>query len=481
MSVQLPDGLTAAYATLRDPARPSLGPVVAEVSERVRGRRLMPWQRYVADVACELDPEHPGEWWYHTVMVSVPRQAGKSDLVGAIHLHRMLAFADHRAVMTAQTGKDAGKRWRSYVDDIPAVEDSGVEVLRGKGAERLTYAPTGAYLEPYPPTDSAIHGDAIDLESADECWAYTPEQGTAIEAAVKPAQATRRLAQSWRLSTRGSEATSGGWWDEKLAHGRAATRDPGARVAFFEFSADPDLADRDPYGDATLAYHPAIGYTQSLRRLRALGDGLPLAEWRRAFLNLPTAGDDKAAFDVAMWTSRAIPETDPAAQHRRPGDTVIAYDASRDGTGATIAAAWLDDDGDPVTVIAWSGNDVRELEPRLRYLWADGYRRIVADPTGPTRLIAETLAADGIGQTGAYSDYQDACQALIDRSRDGTVSHVQAGCVVSAIDVARLRVTNRGVDFDAAKSDGPIDALRATALAVWAAGKYLSKPVLQIW
>jgi len=105
-------------------------------------------------------------------------------------------------------------------------------------------------------------------------------------------------------------------------------------------TAAPALADRDPYGDATLAYHPAIGYTQSLRRLRALGDGLPLAEWRRAFLNLPTAGDDKAAFDVAMWTARAIPEDDPAAQHRRPGDTVIAYDASRDGTGATIAAAW---------------------------------------------------------------------------------------------------------------------------------------------
>ena len=37
------------------------------------------------------------------------------------------------------------------------------------------------------------------------------------------------------------------------------------------------------------------------------------------------------------------------------------------------------------------------------------------------------------------------------------------------------------MDFDAARSDGPIDALRATALAVWAAGKYLSRPVLQIW
>jgi len=30
----------------------------------------MPWQRYVADVACELDPEHPGEGWYPTVRVS---------------------------------------------------------------------------------------------------------------------------------------------------------------------------------------------------------------------------------------------------------------------------------------------------------------------------------------------------------------------------------------------------------------------------
>ena len=261
----------------------------------------------------------------------------------------------------------------------------------------------------------------------------------------------------------------------------SATKDPGARIAFFEFSADPDLADRDPYGDATLAYHPAIGYTQSLRRLRSLGDGLPIAEWRRAFLNLPTKGDEQAAFDVAMWTERAIPESDPAAQPRRPGDTVIAYDAARDGSAATIAAAWLDEDGDPVTAVAWTGNDVRELEPRLRHLWADGYRRIVADPTGPTRLVAETLAADGIGQTGAYSDYQDACQALIDRARDGTVSHVQSAAVLTAIDKTRIRAVNRGMDFDAARSAGPIDALRATALAVWAAGKYLSRPVLQIW
>ncbi len=456
--VELPGGLTAAYATLRAPERPSLGPVVAEVSRRVRGRELMPWQAYFADVLCELDPDHPGEWWYKKAVVCVPRQAGKSDVIGAVHTHRLLAFADHRAVMTAQTGKDAGKRWRSYVEDIPDVDESGVTVMRGKGAERLTYDKTGSYLEPFPPTDAAIHGDAIDDCSVDEAWAYTIEQGATIQAAVRPAQATRPLSQFLLLSTRGSEAASGGWLDQEIAAGRAAVNDPASRTLYLEFSADPAAADADPYSDEALAFHPAIGHTQSLRRLRDLASGLPLAEWRRAFLNLPTEGDATAVIDVA----------------------VIAYDVARDNTAATIAAAWLDPDGDPVTAVVWSSADVRDLDGYIRRLWADGYRRIVADPTGPTRLVAETLADDGIGRLGAYTDYQDACQELIDRTRTGTVRHVQSAAVVAAIQAARPRITSRGTDFDAAKSDAPIDALRATALAVHEA-RQLSKPTMQMW
>lgn len=475
--VELPGGLTAAYATLRNPDRPSLGPVVAEVSRRVRGRELMPWQAYFADVLCEIDPDHPGEWWYKKAIVCVPRQAGKSDVIGAIHTHRLLAFADHRAVMTAQTGKDAGKRWRSYVEDIPDVDESGVTVMRGKGAERLTYDKTGSYLEPFPPTDAAIHGDAIDDCSVDEAWAYTIEQGATIQAAVRPAQATRPLSQFLLLSTRGSEAASGGWLDSEIAAGRAAVSDPGSRTLYLEFSADPAVADKDPYSDEALSFHPAIGHTQSLRRLRDLASGLPLAEWRRAFLNLPTEGDASAVIDVAVWTGLAL---DEAPARPRPADTVIAYDVARDNTAATIAAAWLDADGDPVTAVVWSSADVRDLDGYLRRLWADGYRRIVADPTGPTRLVAETLLDDGIGRLGAYTDYQDACQELIDRTRTGTVRHVQSAAVVAAIQAARPRVTSRGTDFDAAKSDGPIDALRATALAVHEA-RQLSKPTMQMW
>lgn len=120
------------------------------------------------------------------------------------------------------------------------------------------------------------------------------------------------------------------------------------------------------------------------------------------------------------------------------------------------------------------------MDGYLRRLWADGYRRIVADPTGPTRLIAETLLDDGIGGIGAYTDYQDACQELIDRVKTGTVSHVQSSAVIAAVQAARPRITSRGTDFDAARSDGPIDALRATALAVHET-RHLAKPLMQIW
>jgi len=88
--------------------------------------------------------------------------------------------------MTAQTGKDAGKRWRSYVEDIPDVEDSGVTVMRGKGAERLTYDKTGSYLEPFPPTDAAIHGDAGDTEGTQD--PTPPRHNKSLPAAVETVQ-----------------------------------------------------------------------------------------------------------------------------------------------------------------------------------------------------------------------------------------------------------------------------------------------------
>ena len=54
--------------TKRNPDRRTDGGRLAAVA-RMMGTPLIPWQRYVADVACEIDPD-TGSFYYDTVVVS---------------------------------------------------------------------------------------------------------------------------------------------------------------------------------------------------------------------------------------------------------------------------------------------------------------------------------------------------------------------------------------------------------------------------
>ena len=77
------------HGTPRRPDRATLGGAVAEVAEAL-GTPLMPWQRHVVDVALELRPD--GIPAYRQVTLSVPRQSGKSTLLAALMVHRLLGW-----------------------------------------------------------------------------------------------------------------------------------------------------------------------------------------------------------------------------------------------------------------------------------------------------------------------------------------------------------------------------------------------------
>ncbi|VDG76917.1 Phage terminase-like protein, large subunit [Actinobaculum suis] len=470
------------YATKRDESLPTLGPVVGEVSRLVRGKKLMPWQQYVANVACELSREHPGEFRYETVIVTVPRQAGKSDLVGAIHTHRLMAYRDHHAVMTAQTGKDAGKRWRSIVDNIDDSAGKRMKVNRGKGSELLTWLPTRSDLSPFAPTVDSIHGDALNLASIDEAWAFTQAQGADLETAIKPTFLTIANSQLWIVSTRGTANSQ--WLNEKIAIGREAVNDPKSRVAFFEWSADEEAADADPYSDATLSFHPAIGYTQTARKIRDLGGGkdTSLGEWRRSYLNLPTSTNE-TAIDLAVWDSlkwNYDSEETERDRPTRPEDYVLAWDVSLDGQNASIAAAWIDTEGNPAVEIIATAPGTAWVRDALRRAAARGYRSIISDDTGPNRTIHLDLTDVPMKICG-WDTYGSACQALIDRVREGTITHDGNPVLRAAMEVAVLRQSAKVQVFDAAKSAGAIDALRAVTLAQYEASKALLAPVVPIF
>src|SRR6056297_3105674 len=94
------------FATRRRPERQTFGHRLAKVADLL-GQPLMPWQRFVADVACEFEPD-TGLPAYREVFVTIPRQSGKTTLFLSWQLDRCLNWGrPQRSVFTAQTGKDA--------------------------------------------------------------------------------------------------------------------------------------------------------------------------------------------------------------------------------------------------------------------------------------------------------------------------------------------------------------------------------------
>ena len=82
---------------------PTRGHGVAAIA-RAKGRPFMPWQQLAADVSHEFDPA-TGLYRYGIVVVSVPRQSGKTKLEGDVADHRCLTKPRARVWVTMQNGK----------------------------------------------------------------------------------------------------------------------------------------------------------------------------------------------------------------------------------------------------------------------------------------------------------------------------------------------------------------------------------------
>lgn len=469
------------YATRRDSENPTYGKRVAAVGAFMGGS-LMPWQRQVADVAMELDRHRPGAFRYDIVVVSVPRQAGKSFLLRAVMADRIMAYSRHEVLMTAQTGKDARKRWKQFNAALGAEKKPGYFAIRSsQGSERTEYLRRGSYVAPFAPTPKSIHGDSLHLVTVDEAWAFDAESGLALETAINPTQLTIPDSQLWIVSTKGTSKSA--YLNELIRAGRSAVTNPESRMAYFEWSADEATADADPYSAATLAFHPALGHTQTLEKIRGLATG-DVAAWRRSILNLETA-TDSTIVDMSLWDSLAA-EPDDAAPLPDPSRVSIAVDIASDRSGGTIAAAWPDGDGGVNTAILASLPSPTAVLERLPTLARAGYRAVLVDDAGTMRTVLtdvinidSDVAAFGL-RVITTKEYAAACQAFLDRIAAGTIEHDGSQALRDALCAAVTRRLSGAVAFDPIKSPEPIDALRAVAIAAWHAATPM-RDTLQIY
>lgn len=324
---------------------PTYGHRVAKVA-RAKGRPLMPWQQLAADVALEYRPE-TGFLRYPVVVVTVPRQSGKTDLEGSVADARCLWHKGQRVRITMQDGKTADEWMREqHFESLAATRFAGrYTTSKRAGMHGITWHHTRSTFNTFPPIRTALHSKQTDLGLVDEAWAHDAEAGRAIKQALGPTMATRDQhppgPQLWVVSTEGDDTSE--YLAEYIARGEVSLGDPDTEVCFIDYGIPEDA---DPEDLAVIAaHHPAVGNTITLRTLQLERENfrdprtgvLDVAGYARAYGNRRSTVR-VYVFPDGVWSAAGKP------RQSVPDRAGLALDVTPDGARFALGAGWRDAD-----------------------------------------------------------------------------------------------------------------------------------------
>ena len=422
----------------------------------------MPWQRYLADVALEVDDA--GQFVYKLVIVTVPRQSGKTTLFGAVMDHRALIVPRGRVWFTQQSGKDAVDWLINEHWPLLAPFGGEVHLRRAAGSEHIRWRRSAGLIRPFPPTPDGLHSKVADLVVADEVWAFDLQRGRELDQAIVPTQATRPNAQTWKVSTAG-DATST-WWLGCVEQGRAAAEQGRTSdIAYFEWSCPPDLDPCDPV--SWPLYHPAYGRTISDKSMESALITLGPDEFARAMGNVWVSTTARV-IPLEAWRRAAEPE-----QPQPPaGRVALAFDVAVDRSDAAVVAAWRDEAGvahvevaDHRPGVGWLPQRLAELVERWRPI------SVAYDAAGPAIDVADVVTRGGLELSGLKArEYAAACAGLLEAvvADPPQVRYRPHPALDAAANDAARRALGDAWAWGRRQSAGSLAALTASTVAVWA-------------
>lgn len=447
------------------PTGPTWGPHICKIMDWL-GTPPMPWQEYAADVIGEIDPRTGLPRW-PMVIISVPRQAGKTTLVLAACIHRMLTGEKRRVWSTAQTGLKARKKW---LEQVEAIETGNFplkdlfKVKKSQGSEQLSIPRLGSHFSPHPPSEDSLHSEQSDLNFIDEGWVFDEAQAQALMQAIVPTQATRPGAQTIIVSTMGTAAST---WFHGLVE---RAKQPGSRIALLEWGIGPEDDPSDL--EAVAAAHPAYGHTLNMNAMEAARQQLAPSEFARAYGNRATGARERF-IPLEAWQSAQ-------SEKMIPTDAPVVFGAavSMDRTEVAIAAAAYDDDGIPIIEIVdtrpgtgWALSRLQKLVDRH-----DAPPPLV-DKIGPSGTLADQLRQAGLEPPKFFArDLSTACAEFMDRVTRVDIDGLAAPDIRIrpdesldlAAELAEQRRMGDAWAWDRKRPAGSIAALEAATLALFA-------------
>ncbi|CAB0972035.1 terminase [Corynebacterium diphtheriae] len=427
---------------------------------RALGHEPMPWQVLFHTIVGARRPDGRPLWPF--IVVSVPRQAGKTDAVGAQCVHRTVTSRNGKVWYTAQSGQKARDRW---LEMVQAVQSSPfapfARVLKTNGSEAMKFEALNSQFRPHPPTADSLHSEQSDLNIIDEAWVFDDATAADLMQAITPTQATRPNRQTVVVSTMGDAGST--WFHNLVEKGRAG--DPG--IFLLEFGIGPDVDPDDL--DAVAAAHPAVGYTQDMEALRSARASLGAAGFARGYGNRPTGARNQlipARSYAAAITHDPMPADAPAI-------LAAAIDFERTET-AIAAAAWVD--GTPMIEViecrpgtTWAVDRLQKLEESPL---VDG---LVIDDHGPSSTLLGELMRRGVAvRVPTSREVSTAAADLMDRityrDADGAaaprVRIRKSAALDLAVSVVDRRPLGESWTWSRKGSKGSIAGLEAATLAL---------------
>lgn len=442
------------FHTPRNPNNRTLGGKAARLAAAL-GKPYMPWQRMAADVALEVDSN--GRFVYHDVVITVPRQSGKTTATLSLGLHRTMTTPGGKVWYTAQSGQAARERFlQELAPDVQRHLPGLFDLKRGAGDTRLIMPSIGSQFRPHPPTDKYLHGEQSDLNLIDEPWAYTQTQGAALMQALVPTQNTRPNAQTMFLSTMGDASSV--WWHDIVD---AAREQDKARTCIIDWGLDESVDATDV--DAVIAAHPAVGYTIEPQAILDAYESMAPSEFARAYANQRTS-TRTAVFD-ADTLARVLTDSQTIAAD---SPVVFGVAVAWDRRHTVIAAAGYSDTGAPVAEIVEVRPGTHWAVERLAVLDHDhAPRAIMLDAHSPAAVLATDPALDELVTSPTPRQVAAGTANFLDSVADASLTIRPDAGVSAAFDVLTLReVGDLGQMMDRKRSPGSIAHLEAIQLAL---------------
>ncbi|WP_144659044.1 terminase large subunit domain-containing protein [Paenarthrobacter nicotinovorans] len=401
---------------------------------------LLPWQRYFIRVATELNPD--GTYRYRSVVLTVPRQSGKTTVIRALYATRALTNRNRKSFIFAQTGKDAKERLFELSEQLTQ-SPVGKQIRTRRAAENPTIIfPTGSKIQSFPPTAESTHGYNFSDAFLDEIFAFDDSTGTKLMGAIVPAMQTHKDRQICLVSTKGTPDSTflNGW----IKKGREAVQNPDAPIAYFEWALADGL---DAFDPDNWDFHPGLQggliTKEDIESAATNQTDMSKGEFTRGFMNRQTETLE-AVLDLPRWNALQGVLTTP-----KRSEVAIAYEVSFDRSKSAIVAAWKDGKTTQTRVLM-NGAGTDWLQPALESL-ADARPMVIGADKYPQNLvIADSLNQDNPdlklkmltpegAKTGAVS--------FKARIEDGTIRHDGHNALRTAISTAQTRPMGEGWCF----------------------------------